>query len=144
MAFEIRLMADGTRRVGDAFLGLESWPTDLVLRLFKHGLSVAVGDDLDAYEAAECDYSGYAAQDVAGWVFAGVLNGRHTWQAAPRRFEVEAAPTVGNAVGGYFVTFGGGAKLAWAQQLPGAPYPMTDFGHALILPPVLTFRSEFS
>jgi hypothetical protein len=116
-------------------------PLDYPLRLHLFKNAVWVDSDVTLAALEECDFSGYAAQDIAGWQPAVVSGLRDRAWAMAAAF-IHNGGAVANDVWGYFVTNQGDDKLLWFEKHQNGKYPMANLGDTYPVFPAYTQRSE--
>lgn len=112
------------------------------IRLFQAGLvTIGPGVTLAELDAAECDFTGYAAAAITNWNAAGLNPAGGASISANTQFATASPYTVGNVVGGYYVVAdpGGTPALVLVQEYPNPGIPMEVAGQILPVYQLLLF-----
>lgn len=111
-------------------------------KLFKEGLTPNPDTPLADFDAAECDFSGYAASDTITWN-APVREGSWSEQLESSitcPFTQTATTTV-NSVGGYYLTSGDDTVLI-GSRLFDSPKAMALVGDNITVVPALPMSAQ--
>lgn len=116
--------------------------TPATVRLYKADITPADDDELADYSANEANYSGYAAQNLAGGAVAGAPDGggRATASWTLQSYAHNGGGT-SNSVYGYYVTNNGNDELLWAERFPNA-VTFAVAGDGVQITPRFTLKSE--
>lgn len=123
------------------FLDVDTLNLPLVMRLYKNDHVPADGDVLADY--TECDFDGYAEQNIVNWAFASTISGRAKSVADILEWTKAAGVTANNVYGYYVVDGSVPEKLLWAERDPEAPILMSTTGKKYSVQPVMTTVTEF-
>lgn len=84
----------------------------------------------------ECDFAGYAAQDIITWGAASVTSHVAKITAAANTFTRSSTGAAQN-IYGYFITNAAGSLLYWAELDPSAPRTVTNIGDSVTVTAVM-------
>lgn len=116
------------------------------VRLFKIGeVVIGPGITLAELDAAECDFTGYAAIVITAWQDPGLNPAGGASIQASVQFATASPYTVGNQVGGYYVVDTTGTdEVIIVQPFPDPGVPMEAAGQIIPITDVLLFGTPNS
>lgn len=129
----------GNRAILDHVTNVSPLDYPLRLHLFKN--AVWVDATVTLADLEECDFSGYAAQDIVGWQPAELAGIRDRASAAAAVFLHNGGATA-NDVWGYYVTNQSETKLLWFERHPNGKYTLQALGDTYPVFVAYTQRSE--
>jgi hypothetical protein len=109
--------------------------TKLKLHLYKSNTTPTTSSTVGSF--TECDFAGYAAQDISGWAYDTVSAHVADMTASANTFTRSTTGTAQN-VYGYFVTDQAGTTLYFAELDPSGPRVLTNSGDSYTVNPKMT------
>lgn len=108
--------------------------TALKMHLYKNNVTPATTSVLGDF--TECDFAGYAAQNIVTWGAASVTAHVGKITAAANTFTRSSTGTAQN-VYGYYITDAASAVLEWAELDPAGPRVVTSAGDSVTVTAVM-------
>jgi len=102
--------------------------TALKLHLYKTNVTPSTSPTVGSF--TECDFAGYAAQNIVTWGPAAVTSHVAKIVAAANTF-TRSSTGAGQTVYGYYVTDSGSTLLQFAELDPGGPRTLTNAGDSV-------------
>lgn len=109
--------------------------TKVKLHLYKTNVTPTTSSTVGSF--TECDFAGYAAQDIANWAYDTVASHVADMKADPNVFTRTSTGTSQN-VYGYYVTDQAGTTLYFAELDPAGPRVLTNAGDSYTVTPKVT------
>lgn len=109
--------------------------THLKMHLYKTNVTPTTSSTVGSF--TECDFAGYAAQDLINWTAPSTTGHVTTIQADPLTFTRSTTGTVQN-VYGYYITDSAGTTLYWAELDPAGPRTVTNSGDTVTVTAKIT------
>lgn len=139
--FARSFLANALTQLGAATPAATALP-GAICKLFQEGLSPTPDTPLADFDAAEADFSGYAASDTITWN-APVREGAFTEQLESSitcPFTQDATTTV-NTIAGYYLTSGDDTVLI-GSRLFDTPIPMGNVGDNITVVPAVPMACQ--
>lgn len=108
--------------------------TALKMKLYSNNFTPTNASVLGNF--TECNFAGYAAQNIVTWGAASITAHVGKITAAPNTFTRSTTGAAQN-VYGYFVTDAAGAVLEWAELDPAGPRVVTNAGDSVTITAVM-------